>query len=283
MSRSSVCLATFPWLSHDPLHSAVRAGDIDQCLTLIREGVNIQTVDGRNQTALHIAVLYGHDAILEILLATKQIDINAISRTGRTALYEAIERGSIFAISLLLEQGAKIDLVGKDLSGKYIQPLIFSVINKIGSNIINIVRLLLEKGADMTARHEDKTLLDHVFCLTDVNHKNALIQIILQHHFKNLTLQNLNEKRVTLKVQSINEMDLHLAIDDYLVKTCLDKHYQADGKDILAQLLEQPMYPRCLEANSLWLVGHKLRREKLINSAMQTLDASKEPRSILTS
>lgn len=84
MRRNNV--GRLPFESDGPLHVVARQGDTVLCSKIINQGANLQTVDAYNQTALHVASRYGHEAIVKLLLSTNKININAVSKFGRTAL-----------------------------------------------------------------------------------------------------------------------------------------------------------------------------------------------------
>ncbi|KAF7365666.1 p-loop containing nucleoside triphosphate hydrolase [Mycena venus] len=97
-------------------------------------------------TALEIASAEGHLEIVSLLLANGA-KVNMSSRDS-TALQLATTWGHIKVIRLLLEKGADIDAAGRD--GTALQ-----IATKLCN--INIVHLLLEKGADVNAKGRDGT------------------------------------------------------------------------------------------------------------------------------
>ncbi len=61
-----------------------------------------------NQTLLHAAAGGGHTAVIELILKYTEIDINAQSETGKTALFMAVE--GVFADSCVTLLKAKADV-----------------------------------------------------------------------------------------------------------------------------------------------------------------------------
>lgn len=77
-------VAKYQWT---PLHWAVRRGQVENVRNLIgREDIEARDFQGR--TPLHIAVLSGHDAIVELLLRNGA-DVNARDQWGITPLRRA--------------------------------------------------------------------------------------------------------------------------------------------------------------------------------------------------
>ena len=84
---------------------------------------NMVTKD--KETPLHLAARTGQTEAMNILLNTKRFDINAVNRFGMTPLYEAIRNKERDTIWLLLQHGARTDLLTPkgenafDLAKKY--------------------------------------------------------------------------------------------------------------------------------------------------------------------
>ncbi|KAL4934327.1 ankyrin repeat protein [Aspergillus undulatus] len=71
-------------------------------------GADVNAVEGRNKTALHLAVAHGNETILTLLLR-HGADVNARSDGGWTPLHNACDRGSESIVRKLLGAGAKIN------------------------------------------------------------------------------------------------------------------------------------------------------------------------------
>ena len=102
-------------------------------------------LDGRNLTpdsllrALILAIHAEREDIVTLLL-DRGANINKVDHTYGPVLTEAVGRGSMAMVSLLLERGADINL-----DGRYGTPLVMAV---TGGNV-DIVSLLLDRGADI--------------------------------------------------------------------------------------------------------------------------------------
>ncbi|KAL2820683.1 hypothetical protein BJX63DRAFT_379980 [Aspergillus granulosus] len=71
-------------------------------------GADVNAVEGRNKTALHLAVAHGNEAMLGLLLK-HGAEVNARSDGGWTPLHNACDRGSVSIVRRLLGAGAKIN------------------------------------------------------------------------------------------------------------------------------------------------------------------------------
>ena len=138
--------------------SAARAGDLTELRDLIADGVDVDEpyefgdahlpfgggVPGR--AALGVAAYAGHANVVHTLIAAGA-DVNQVDEGGFTALFIAIFRGeTAIALELLRVEG--IDVETRALIGR--TPLILAS----GLGLVNTVALLIQKGADLTARDD---------------------------------------------------------------------------------------------------------------------------------
>jgi ankyrin repeat protein/Mg2+ and Co2+ transporter CorA len=101
-----------------PLHWAASTGKKELCeMLLTRQRIpraNVNAVEIRQKTALHLAVTHGRDDIIELLLVYGA-NIMAKSDGSWTALHNACEYGSVKIVRILLTAGA--DVNAKTLNG----------------------------------------------------------------------------------------------------------------------------------------------------------------------
>jgi ankyrin repeat protein len=111
----------------NPLHCAVEGHGqwhlISSLINDYRAQVNAQT-KFEGLTALMLAVKYGNLELVRNLLQVPQIDVNAVSNDGRSALHFACEKGAVEAVDLLLSQGASPDLC---MRGTEMKPIHFAI------------------------------------------------------------------------------------------------------------------------------------------------------------
>lgn len=119
VSIFAVLLAFVAWKRpnrqpHELLQAAYH-GDLPTVTALLAKGVNINTRDGWNSTALMYAASQGNLEIVKLLLKAGA-DINERSRMQRTPLMHAAANGEIDVVRYLIEEGANQDMV--DTAGK---------------------------------------------------------------------------------------------------------------------------------------------------------------------
>lgn len=99
-------------LGRTPLHWACATGKLrvaELLLTRPRGPVaDVNAVESRNKTALHIAAAHDREDIVQLLLK-HGADIEARSDGGWTPLHNACDKGSVVIVRLLLQAGARIN------------------------------------------------------------------------------------------------------------------------------------------------------------------------------
>jgi ankyrin repeat protein len=133
--------------STHPLFIAVKNNDIKKVKSLLDDPkVDVNILDDDSDNILMSAALYAQPEIMELLLK-KGIKVNGRNKAGQTALmWSANERDKL---ELLLKYGANI----KDTSNSGNTVLL---IGCVGSNKYEIVKFLLDKGADASAKNSSK-------------------------------------------------------------------------------------------------------------------------------
>ncbi|CAO2649435.1 Nn.00g068200.m01.CDS01 [Neocucurbitaria sp. VM-36] len=95
-----------------PLHWAASTGKKELCEMLLKRPrlprANVNAMEVRQKTALHLAVAHGRDDIIELLLV-HGADIMAKSDGSWTPLHNACEQGSVKVVRILLGAGANIN------------------------------------------------------------------------------------------------------------------------------------------------------------------------------
>jgi ankyrin repeat protein len=109
-----------------PLHCAAVYGHTGTAKILIEKG-EVSLINAKNNeglSALHIASGFGHLEFVTVLLETNgrgqgsyyrpDVDINAINVNGKTPLHYAAINGSKALVRLLLDRGARVDVLKRD-------------------------------------------------------------------------------------------------------------------------------------------------------------------------
>ena len=134
------------------LHKAARDGDKDGVEDLIRQGLNVNEQGAQGRTALHRALGGGH-ADCARLLIDKGADPNKADTLKRTPLHWASmgpPPDNVACCELIFEKGDGPAMMLKETkSGS--TPLHSAA----GTNRAEVVRFLITKEADLTAKDED--------------------------------------------------------------------------------------------------------------------------------
>jgi ankyrin repeat protein len=91
-------------------------GDAKTVLRLVEEHIPPDQKDIRGTTPLWQAAARGHKDVVQVLLATKVVNVNAKSIAQRTPIFWAAANGHIEVVRLLLDHGARHDY--KDADGQ---------------------------------------------------------------------------------------------------------------------------------------------------------------------
>jgi ankyrin repeat protein len=148
------------------LLAAAIANDLDMARLFIEKGVDGYAADIRGNTALHFAASNGNLAMVKLLLS-KGADVNAattratqvrkgpVALSRLTALMYAAPYGTPELVRTLIDAGAKVN--ARDI--RDMTPLMLAVSSETQDPAV--VRLLLEKGADVKAKSNlGETALD---------------------------------------------------------------------------------------------------------------------------
>ena len=122
------------------------AENVDMVKVLLDHGADVNAQDSLGNTALTLAVNYGHAEIVKVLL-DNGADANLRRKDGPTALLAACQRRSVDMVKMLLEKGADVNeksymgdlanLMGMRTALNFAQDAGYS----------EIVKMLQEKGA----------------------------------------------------------------------------------------------------------------------------------------
>ena len=126
------------------LHWAARQGSVELATTLVVAGANVRaTTRFGAVTPLHLAAERGAAPVVSVLIKGGA-DVDARTSTGATPLMFAAASGDTAAVAALLDGGADIEAREKDREQT---PLIFAA----AANRTDVVKLLLARGANKNA------------------------------------------------------------------------------------------------------------------------------------
>ncbi|MFG6489544.1 ankyrin repeat domain-containing protein [Roseateles sp. BYS78W] len=130
----------------DDLVMAAEMNDPRVVSSLLLKGVDPNLTDSRGRTALFTAVREGSLKALESLLASPQVNVNAVNADGETPLMLAAIRGALPAVKALVERGA-------DVNRKGWTPLHYACSGPDNG----VAAFLIAHGAELNARSENGT------------------------------------------------------------------------------------------------------------------------------
>ena len=120
------------------LHSTILSGNIDLIKDLLKDTIDINQVDGRNNTPLHIAAMKGYTEIIKLLLK-KGANPNLKNKHNSVPLHFAVQLNHVDAAILLIKNGSDVNI--KDRYSE--TPLHFAVSN----DSMELTKALVEAGA----------------------------------------------------------------------------------------------------------------------------------------
>lgn len=133
-----------------PLMAASRRADLEAMKLLIANKADVNARSAAGATPLMSAAATGQAAAVKLLLS-HGADVNARTKKNETALADAATAGVEETVKLLLDAGAEVNV--SDARGY--TPLLYAA----GSDTMpaGVVKLLLAKGADVSAKADDET------------------------------------------------------------------------------------------------------------------------------
>ncbi len=135
------------------LHIAVGTGKVVICQILLEAGCNPNLKNNRRRTALHDAVEAEEHAIVELLLAAKNIDINIQDPAGWTPAFLAASKRDACALNMLLTH-KEIKLTLKDASeNTLLDYTVYFQEEKIWSTLISAIDINSTDSSQNTALH----------------------------------------------------------------------------------------------------------------------------------
>ncbi len=167
-------------LTASALIKAVRKGNPEEVEQLAKE-VNIEATDKSDNTALHIAALYGYAKVIGVLLG-KGAKIEATNSNKETALHLAAGEGKEEAIEVLLKAKPKANIEAQTKRGN--TPLHIAALY----GYAKVIEVLLGKGAKIEATNSNKETALHLAAW--INHVGALKELLKAKPKANIEAKN---------------------------------------------------------------------------------------------
>ena len=136
------------------LLNASSKGDLDKVKSLLKQGVDINTVYENGDTGLILSSTNGHLEVVEFLIKSG-IDIEAVNQRGKTSLMLASQDGNIEIVKLLIKSGA--DVNAKDEN----EDTALKWASEYGT--LDVLNFLLKSGADVKSKSAYTALQYAVF------------------------------------------------------------------------------------------------------------------------
>ncbi|XP_043858794.1 histone-lysine N-methyltransferase EHMT2 isoform X5 [Dromiciops gliroides] len=136
-----------------PLHAAAQKGSVEICHVLLQAGANINAVDKLQRTPLMEAVANNHVEAARYMVQRGGC-VYSKEEDGSTCLHHAAKIGNLEMVSLLLSTG-QVDVNAQDNGGW--TPIIWAAEHKH----IEVIRMLLTRGADVTLTDNEENICLH--------------------------------------------------------------------------------------------------------------------------
>ena len=235
---------------------AVIAGDIKSVQVLLKEGANVNFIEGRGDTALLIAVNFGYENMVKFLVANGA-NVNFVKDiTGDTALHFAANQGYQKIVEFLVDNGANVNFKVKDGDT--------ALFLALDSGHDNIVEFLVERGADVDAIDDD----------------NQVTLIRLLGRKQKYNADQINKAIDVLKNKEICPISLeYMTVGNITITDC----NHAFNSDCLVGWLSKSLCPTCPtcravivheEDNSLFLSRSLATVAAAASAAADSLDAA---------
>lgn len=136
-----------------PLHLATYFGDRLRAVYLLAHGADTEALTANDYTALHVAALLDQRGVMTVLLANRA-NTAARDRFGFTPLHYAAQEGYHRAVHILLVRG-NADVEARNSEGETALHCAVVADNSGMLGAVNVVKVLLDNGADSTAKENN--------------------------------------------------------------------------------------------------------------------------------
>lgn len=153
------------------LHLAASNGLERLVRHLIHKGASVHYRNSLGMTALHIACQFNEVEIVRLLLKNKSNPAEK-GLCGYTPLHIAVENGNLKMVELLLKAMSKEDM---NVKNSYGQTATHLAARYLGN--VDMIKLLLQSGADWTIADDDGNLPYHIACKYSNYHVADLLDL----------------------------------------------------------------------------------------------------------
>ena len=143
---------------------AAKEGDLEKIRFLVQNGSNANEVDENSRTALHWAVINGHQGLVLPLVKELKLNVNAQDINGWTSLFASCLESKYDIASTLLQLNADPNIVGA-VDGQQVAPILiaaedadFDLLRLFADNKAN---LDVKLNNDSTAMHLIASRTEH--------------------------------------------------------------------------------------------------------------------------
>uniref|UniRef100_A0A8C9W1B9 Euchromatic histone-lysine N-methyltransferase 2 n=1 Tax=Scleropages formosus TaxID=113540 RepID=A0A8C9W1B9_SCLFO len=135
------------------LHAAAQRGLLEMCYLLIQAGAKVDAQDKAQRTPLLEAIVNNHIDVVRYLIQSGACVYHS-EDDGSTGLHHAAKLGNLEIVNLLLGTG-QVDINAQDSGGW--TPIIWAAEHRH----INVIRALLNRGADVTLKDKEMNVCLH--------------------------------------------------------------------------------------------------------------------------
>lgn len=151
--------------------SYVYHNDLNNLKKLIKQNININSVDQNNRNLLHISSSQGNFKLTKWIIQNKKINHNLIDKFGGTPLYDTLWNGHFHLLSLLYSHGARFPASKSKELAFYLNAFVFQ------GNIQGI-QCLLSCGLNPNTSDYDERNALHIAVITN---QIDIVRYLVEH------------------------------------------------------------------------------------------------------
>ncbi|KAK1295410.1 Serine/threonine-protein kinase HT1 [Acorus calamus] len=199
-------------------------GDVKGVEDLIKEGIDVNSIDLDGRTALHIAACEGHVDVVKLLLS-RRANIDARDRWGSTAAADAKYYGHVEVYNLLKARGAKAPKTRKT-------PMVVSNPREVPEYELNPGELQLRKGDRVLTGNYQVAKWNGTKVSVKILNKDSYLDPESINAFKHeLTLlQKVRHPNVVQFVGAVTQNIPMMIVSEYHSKGDLSSYLQKKGR-----------------------------------------------------